>query len=106
MPSPDFENSRRLRRYRASREPDQESSPQPRSQRRPSYHDQGTQTTETIAEDIAEPQESHRHQEAAREKGDKVVAHLRKSYRWSVPTFLENYVTAERSAGSNTESHK
>ena len=35
-----------------------------------------------------------------------MVVYLRKSYRWSVSIFLENYVTAKYSAGSNTKSHK
>ena len=106
LSSPDFENSERLRRRRASREPDLESTPQPQLQQRPIYRNQSTQTAEIVAEDIAEPYKSTRRQKTPREKVDKVVGYLRETYRWTVPTFVENYVTAKRSFGSNSETHE
>ena len=59
-----------------------------------------------MAEDIVEPYKSTRRQKTPRKKVDKVVSYLQKIYRWTVPTFIENYVTAKHSFKSNSETHE
>ena len=81
LSSPNFKNLERLYRHRALYKLDLKSTPQPQSQQRPIYRNQSTQTTEIVAEDIAEPHESTRRQKAPREKVDKVVGYLQEIYR-------------------------
>ena len=106
LPSSDFENSEQLRRRCALRKLVLESAPQPQSQPRPIYRNQSTQTTEIVAEDVVKPQELVRCQKTPCKKVDKVVSYLQKMYRWSVPTFMENYITAKYSFKSNSKTHK
>ena len=40
------------------------------------------------------------------EKVDKVVGYLRETYRWTIPTFVENYVTAKYSSRNNSKIYK
>ena len=61
---------------------------------------------EIVAEDIVEPYKSIRRQKAPRKKVNKVVGYLRETYRWTIPTFIENYVTTKYSSGSNSEIYK
>ena len=98
--SPNFENLKWSRRCRASRELYLKSAPQPPSQSRPFYCDQSTQTIEIVAEDVAEPQKSIRRHKAPHKKVDKVIGYLQEIYRWTISTFLKNYITAKYSPRS------
>ena len=55
---------------------------------------------------IAEPFKLIKRQKMTHEKVDKVVSYLQKTYRWTVSTFIKNYVTAKYSFGSNSEIYK
>ena len=35
-----------------------------------------------------------------------MVSYLQETYRWSIPTFVENYITAKYSLKSNSKTHE
>ena len=59
-----------------------------------------------MAEDIAEPYKSTRCQKAPREKVDKVIGYLQETYRWTIPTFIENYITTKYNSRNNSKTQK
>ena len=59
-----------------------------------------------MVEDIAEPYELTRSQKAPCEKVNKVVGYLLETYCWTIPNFIENYVTAKYSSRSNSKIYK
>ena len=59
-----------------------------------------------MAKDIAKPYKSTRRQKITYKKVNKVVGYLQETYYWTIPTFMENYITAKRSFGSNNKIHK
>ena len=59
-----------------------------------------------MVEDIAEPYKLTRRQKAPYKKVDKVVGYLQETYRWTIPTFIKNYVTAKHSSGNNSKIYK
>ena len=59
-----------------------------------------------MVEDIVEPYKLTRRQKTPYEKVNKVVGSLWETYCWTVPTFIENYITAKYSFKSNSKIYK
>jgi hypothetical protein len=59
-----------------------------------------------VVKDIVKPYKLIKRQKVPHKKVNKVVGYLQKTYRWTVPTFVKNYVTAKHSSGNNSETYK